>query len=139
MSQGPPAADDVDKTQWQSPTPYRLFADVDTCASSNCSLYTTNGMRPTGFKSIDTNRCAFNFTGVTLNNGVLTGGDSTSSGTVNGTGCQANGSGRVNEEGGAQQTTPTATRVPAQKRLNLSDLYTCISKFAWVIHSFQRN
>ncbi|GBM50441.1 hypothetical protein AVEN_53018-1 [Araneus ventricosus] len=27
------------------------------CASSNCSLYTTNGMLPNGFKSVDTNRC----------------------------------------------------------------------------------
>ncbi|GBN29503.1 hypothetical protein AVEN_139055-1 [Araneus ventricosus] len=46
VSLGPPAADDVD----------RLFAGDGTCASSNCSLYATNGMLPTGFKSIDTNR-----------------------------------------------------------------------------------
>ncbi|GBN13778.1 hypothetical protein AVEN_258103-1 [Araneus ventricosus] len=34
----------------------RFFAGVGTCASSNCSLYTNNGMLPTGFKSVDTNR-----------------------------------------------------------------------------------
>ncbi|GBO12753.1 hypothetical protein AVEN_65722-1 [Araneus ventricosus] len=34
-----------------------VFVGSGTCASSNCSLYTTNGMLQTGFKPVDTNRC----------------------------------------------------------------------------------
>ncbi|GBL90688.1 hypothetical protein AVEN_219354-1 [Araneus ventricosus] len=53
----PPSVNDVVEMQWQFPTADRLFAGVGTCASSNCCLYSTNGMLPTGFKSVDTNRC----------------------------------------------------------------------------------
>ncbi|GBM40886.1 hypothetical protein AVEN_14807-1 [Araneus ventricosus] len=57
MSLGPPAAADVGEAQWQFSTADGFFAGVGTCASSNCSLYTTNGMLQTGFKLLDTNRC----------------------------------------------------------------------------------
>ncbi|GBN21526.1 hypothetical protein AVEN_74962-1 [Araneus ventricosus] len=53
----PPAAADVGETHWQFPTADQLFAGVGMYARSNCSLYTTNRMLPTGFKSVDTNRC----------------------------------------------------------------------------------
>ncbi|GBO05416.1 hypothetical protein AVEN_29704-1 [Araneus ventricosus] len=57
MSLGPPAAADVGETQWQFSAADRIFAGAGTCACSNCSLYTSNGMFQTGFKSVDTNRC----------------------------------------------------------------------------------
>ncbi|GBM47473.1 hypothetical protein AVEN_153687-1 [Araneus ventricosus] len=57
VSLGPPAAADVGEAQSQSATADRFFAGSRICASSNCSLYTTNGMLQTGFKSVDTNRC----------------------------------------------------------------------------------
>ncbi|GBM49893.1 hypothetical protein AVEN_92159-1 [Araneus ventricosus] len=59
VSLGPPAVADVGKAQWQFSTTDRFFVGSGTCASSNCSLYTTNGMLQTGFKPVDTNRvCA---------------------------------------------------------------------------------
>ncbi|GBM22320.1 hypothetical protein AVEN_121139-1 [Araneus ventricosus] len=57
VSLGPPEAADVGETQWQFSTADRFFVGAGTCASSNCSLYTTNGMLQTGFKPVDTNRC----------------------------------------------------------------------------------
>ncbi|GBM21454.1 hypothetical protein AVEN_161064-1 [Araneus ventricosus] len=57
VSLGPPAAADVGEAQWLFSTADRFFVGAGTCASSNCSLYTTNGMLQTGFKSVDTNRC----------------------------------------------------------------------------------
>ncbi|GBM29588.1 hypothetical protein AVEN_130072-1 [Araneus ventricosus] len=57
LSLGPPAAADVGKAQWQFSTSDRFFVDAGTCASSNCSLYTTNGMLQSGFKPVDTNQC----------------------------------------------------------------------------------
>ncbi|GBM34112.1 hypothetical protein AVEN_235055-1 [Araneus ventricosus] len=57
VSLRPPAVNGVGEMQWQSPTADRLSAGIGTCANSNGSLHATNGMWPTGFKSIDTNRC----------------------------------------------------------------------------------
>ncbi|GBM96450.1 hypothetical protein AVEN_133812-1 [Araneus ventricosus] len=57
MSLGPPVAADVGEAQWQFKTAEWFSAVAGTCASSNCSLYTTNGILQTGFKSVDTNRC----------------------------------------------------------------------------------
>ncbi|GBN09819.1 hypothetical protein AVEN_224491-1 [Araneus ventricosus] len=57
VSLGPPAAADVGEAQWQFSTADRFFAGANSCASSNCSLYTANGMLQTCLKSIDTNRC----------------------------------------------------------------------------------
>ncbi|GBO29543.1 hypothetical protein AVEN_206676-1 [Araneus ventricosus] len=42
VSLGPPAASSVGETLWQSPTADRLLAVVGTCASFNCSRYSTN-------------------------------------------------------------------------------------------------
>ncbi|GBM62533.1 hypothetical protein AVEN_157726-1 [Araneus ventricosus] len=57
VSLGLPAAAYVGEAQWQFSTADRFFVGAGTCASSNCSLYTTNGMLPTGFKPVDTNPC----------------------------------------------------------------------------------
>ncbi|GBM37725.1 hypothetical protein AVEN_239869-1 [Araneus ventricosus] len=57
VSLGPPAAADVCEAQWQFSTADRFFVGAGTCASSNCSLYTTNELLQTGFKPVDTNRC----------------------------------------------------------------------------------
>ncbi|GBM75937.1 hypothetical protein AVEN_125344-1 [Araneus ventricosus] len=54
---GPPAAADVREAKRLFSTADRFFVGAGTCASSNCSLYTTNGMLQTGFKPVDTNRC----------------------------------------------------------------------------------
>ncbi|GBN00098.1 hypothetical protein AVEN_170235-1 [Araneus ventricosus] len=56
---GTPAAADVSVAQCQFSTADRFFAGVGTCGSSDCSLYTTNGMLQTGFRSVDTNRCVY--------------------------------------------------------------------------------
>ncbi|GBM30754.1 hypothetical protein AVEN_30578-1 [Araneus ventricosus] len=45
------------KRSGNSQQPIGFFAGGGTCASSNRSLYTTNGMLPPGFKSVDTNWC----------------------------------------------------------------------------------
>ncbi|GBN79681.1 hypothetical protein AVEN_231123-1 [Araneus ventricosus] len=57
MSLGPPAAADVGEAQWQFSAADRFYVGAGTCTSSNCSLYTTNGMLQTGLKPVDTNRC----------------------------------------------------------------------------------
>ncbi|GBO24298.1 hypothetical protein AVEN_83514-1 [Araneus ventricosus] len=54
---GTPAAADVGEVQWQFSTADRFYVGAGMCASSNCSLYTTNGMLQTGFKPADKNRC----------------------------------------------------------------------------------
>ncbi|GBN52971.1 hypothetical protein AVEN_189816-1 [Araneus ventricosus] len=51
----PPAAADVSEAQWLFSTADRFFVGAGTCASSNCSLYTTNGMLQSGFKPVNTN------------------------------------------------------------------------------------
>ncbi|GBL82785.1 hypothetical protein AVEN_106322-1 [Araneus ventricosus] len=51
------AAADVGEAQWQFSAADRFYVGTGTCASSNCSLYTTNGMLQTGLKPVDTNRC----------------------------------------------------------------------------------
>ncbi|GBM93177.1 hypothetical protein AVEN_246712-1 [Araneus ventricosus] len=43
VSLGPPAAADVGEVQWQFSTADRFYVGAGTRASSNCSLYTTNG------------------------------------------------------------------------------------------------
>ncbi|GBN72079.1 hypothetical protein AVEN_27459-1 [Araneus ventricosus] len=45
------------KRSGNSRQPIGFFIGAGTCTSSNCSLYTTNGMLQTGFKPVDTNRC----------------------------------------------------------------------------------
>ncbi|GBM12166.1 hypothetical protein AVEN_39497-1 [Araneus ventricosus] len=57
VSLGPPTAADVSEVQWQFSAADRFYVGAGTCASSNCSLYTTNGMLQTGLKPVDTNRC----------------------------------------------------------------------------------
>ncbi|GBN64141.1 hypothetical protein AVEN_192573-1 [Araneus ventricosus] len=57
VSLGPPAAADVGEAQWQFSAADRFYVGAGTCASSKCSLYTTNGMLQTGLKPVDTNRC----------------------------------------------------------------------------------
>ncbi|GBO35660.1 hypothetical protein AVEN_190976-1 [Araneus ventricosus] len=57
VSLGTPAAADNGEAQWQFSTTDRFFVGAGTYASSNCFLYTTNGMLQTGFKPVDTNRC----------------------------------------------------------------------------------
>ncbi|GBM22463.1 hypothetical protein AVEN_183911-1 [Araneus ventricosus] len=47
----------LSETQFQFSSVQQFFAGVGTYASSNISLYTTNGMLLTSFKSVDTNRC----------------------------------------------------------------------------------
>ncbi|GBM84864.1 hypothetical protein AVEN_20892-1 [Araneus ventricosus] len=54
---GTPAAADVGEAQWQFSTADRFSVGAGTCESSNCSLYTTNGMLQTGFKPLNPNRC----------------------------------------------------------------------------------
>ncbi|GBN46775.1 hypothetical protein AVEN_73953-1 [Araneus ventricosus] len=57
VSLGPPAPADVGEVQWQFSTADRFYVCAGTCASSNCSQYTTNGMLQTGMNPVDTNRC----------------------------------------------------------------------------------
>ncbi|GBO17699.1 hypothetical protein AVEN_229556-1 [Araneus ventricosus] len=54
---GPPAAADVGEAGWVFSTADQFYVGAGTCASSDCSLYTTNGMLQTGLKPVDTNRC----------------------------------------------------------------------------------
>ncbi|GBO06692.1 hypothetical protein AVEN_199094-1 [Araneus ventricosus] len=54
---GTPGAADVGEAQWQFSAADRFYVGAGTCASSNCSLYTTNGLLQTGLKPVDTNRC----------------------------------------------------------------------------------
>ncbi|GBO29818.1 hypothetical protein AVEN_218095-1 [Araneus ventricosus] len=57
VSLGPPTAADVGEVQWQFSKADRFYVGAGACASSNCSLYTTNGMLQTGLKPVNTNRC----------------------------------------------------------------------------------
>ncbi|GBN32356.1 hypothetical protein AVEN_57042-1 [Araneus ventricosus] len=50
VSLGPPAAADVGEAQCQFSAADRFYVGAGTCASSNCSLYTTNGMLQTSLK-----------------------------------------------------------------------------------------
>ncbi|GBM52286.1 hypothetical protein AVEN_51720-1 [Araneus ventricosus] len=45
------------KRSGYSRQPIGFLKGAGTCASSNCSLYTTNGMFQTCLKPVDTNRC----------------------------------------------------------------------------------